>query len=224
VSPRVGDSVLPDDLARQLIVGTIRTYRSRELLFCEGDRATCVYKIEAGNVCVYKLMRDGRRQVIDFAFSGDVIGLGALGEHAVCAQATTMTHVLCIPVSILHRAIQQDACLSLKLYEAMSRELLAARELVCTVGQRRAPERVAGFLIALSRRARRCGESGDVIVLPMTRGDIADFLGLTIETVSRTFTKFRARGLIELRRGATVTIRDAKALADLAEGMRRAVA
>ena len=87
-----------------------------------------------------------------------------------------------------------------------------------SVSHRTARERVAGFLLALVQRSARRGEDATNIVLPMTRTDIADFLGLTIETVSRTFSKFRAEGLIDLEQCVLVTIRDRHALTVIAEG------
>jgi CRP/FNR family transcriptional regulator len=213
-SRRLGSDALADSIA----AGTARTYEAKEHLFREGDHASHVYKVEAGHVCIYRMMPDGRRQVIDFAYPGDVVGLGALGDHAANAQATTKTRVRCLPASTLREVAKSDARLGLKLYEALSRELLAARELLFTVSQRTATERLAAFLLALSRRNERRGENPLEIVLPMTRSDIADFLGLTIETVSRTFTKLRGEGLIDIEQCVLVTIRDAGALADLADG------
>lgn len=210
-----------DILAHRLITSIVRSYNSKQHVFWEGDPAFHVYKIEAGHVCIYRMIPKGRRQVIDFAYPGDVIGLGALNEHSANAQATTKTRVRCVPISVFHDAVRQDSRLGLQLYEAVSRELVTARELLCTISQRSAGERLAAFLIALSRRNQRYGEGPTAIRLPMTRGDIADFLGLTIETVSRTFTKFRMEGLIDLQQSVLVTIRDAHALADLAEGQHR---
>ena len=164
------------------------------------------------------MLADGRRQVVDFAYPGDIIGLGALDTHATSAQATTKTRVRCIPTATLHDVAARNAGLSRKLYEALSHELLAAREHLFTVTQCTAAERLAAFLLALSRRNGRRGENPDEIVLPMTRTDIADFLGLTIETVSRTFSKFRADGLIELEHCILVTLLDADGLAEAASG------
>jgi CRP-like cAMP-binding protein len=208
----------PHALTDGLVAGPVRTLHSREHLFCEGDRASHVYQVELGHICIYRMMPDGRRQVIDFAFPGDIIGLGALGTHAASAQATTTSRVRCLPIGALHDAARKDAGLGLELYEALSQELLAAREHLFTVSQCTAAERVAAFLLALSRRSERRGEDASEIVLPMTRTDIADFLGLTIETVSRTFSKFKADGLIELEHCILVTIRDADALAEVAAG------
>ena len=85
-----------------LAAGPARTINAREHLFCEGDRATHVYQVEAGHVCISRMLADGRRQVVDFAYPGDIIGLGALDTHATSAQATTKTRVRCIPTATLH--------------------------------------------------------------------------------------------------------------------------
>jgi CRP/FNR family transcriptional regulator len=99
--------------------------------------------------------------------------------------------------------------------------LLASRELLFTVGRCTASERLAAFLMGLSRRNQRNGADPDEFVLPMTRWDIADFLGLTIETVSRSFTKLREEGIIDIEQCVLVTIVDHAALARIAEGQGR---
>ena len=214
----IGRSIAPDTFAQKLTAASSRTVGAKEHIFRQGDVASHVYRVEAGHVCLYRMLPDGRRQVIDFAYAGDFVGLGAIVEHACSAQATVKTRVRCLPLSALHDIARFDAGLGLELYKAVSRELMAARELLFTVSQRTASERLAGFLHALSERNARRGENANEIVLPMTRTDIADFLGLTIETVSRTFTKFRSEGLIDLEQCILVTIRDAVALARLANG------
>jgi len=209
-----------DPLADHLVAGPSLTFDAQEHIFREGDPVSYIYKVEAGHVCVYRMMSDGRRQVIDFAFAGDIVGLGALGTHTANAQATIKSRLRRIPTSALHEAMRTDQRLGSKLYEAMSWKLLAARELLFAVSQRTATERLAGFLLALSRRNERRGEDASEIVLPMSRIDIADYLGLTIETVSRTFSKFRAAGLIDIEQCILVTICDAQALAAVADGTR----
>ncbi len=205
-------------LAQRFDAGTLRTLAAREHLFREGDRATHVYRVEAGHVCTYRTMPDGRRQVIDFSYPGDLAGLGSIGTHAVNAQATSKTLVRAMPVSMLNVMGEMDPQFAQDLYQALANELSAARELLFTVSQRTASERLASFLLGLTRRNERRGERPCEIVLPMTRSDIADFLGLTIETVSRTFTRFRALGIIDLEQCILVTIRDAEALRALAQG------
>jgi CRP-like cAMP-binding protein len=208
-------------LASTLSGGAIRILEAKEHAFCEGDAATHVYRVEAGHVCIYRMLADGRRQVIDFAYPGDMIGLGAMREHTASAQATERTKLQCFSMAALHEISRHDAELSLKLYEAVAQELAGARDLLMTVTQRTARERLAGFLLALSRRNRRRGSNGAEIVLPMTRSDIADFLGLTIETVSRTFTKFRLEGLIDLEQCILVTIPDLERLEQTVCGVTR---
>lgn len=208
----------PDPLASRFDAAPIRTLPAREHLFCEGDPASHVYRVETGHILIYRTMTDGRRQVIDFAYPGDLVGLGALDEHANNAQATHRTIVRCLPVAVLSELAAHTPQLGLRLYQAVSRELIASRELLFTVSQRTASERLASFIVALSRRSERRGEDPNEIVLPMTRNDIADFLGLTIETVSRTFTRLRTEGVIDLEQCILVTIRDATRLAAIAAG------
>ena len=195
-----------------------RVVNRKEHVFFEGDAVTHIYKVEAGHVCIYRLLADGRRQVVNFAFAGDFIGLGASGQHALNAQATERTRLRCLPVTELRQVVRENPKLGLELYEAIASELDATRELLMSVSHRTAQERIAGFLLALVQRLARRGEDATNIVLPMTRTDIADFLGLTIETVSRTFSKFRAQGLIELEQCIIVTIKDPEELSRIAEG------
>ena len=211
-------SARADAFASSLPRGSARTVNAKDHVFCEGDVATHVYRVEFGHVCIYRMLADGRRQVIDFAYPGDLIGLGDLGEHAASAQATERTRLSCYTLTSVWEQARHDIALGLKLYQAMAYELAAARDLLMTVSQRSACERVAGFLLALSRRNMRRGQDANEIVLPMTRTDIADFLGLTIETVSRTFTKFRVDGLIDLEQCILVTIRDHAGLQRVATG------
>ena len=185
-------------LDAQLASGSVRLVKPREHVFTTGDARSHVYRVESGAVCLYKIMGDGRRQVLDFAYAGDFIGLGFQGEYTFNAQALEPSRLKCLPVATLSRMVDRDPRLGMKLYEAMSRELSATQEHLFTVGQRSAVERVACFLLSLSRRNARHGQNAETLVLPMTRSDIADFLGLTIETVSRTLTKFRSAKIIDL--------------------------
>lgn len=210
--------VARDDLQEHISAGQTRTVDAKQHLFREGDPATHIFQVELGNVCVYRTMADGRRQIIDFAYPGDFVGLGAINEHTDCAQATAKTRLRCIPIPALREAVRADGQLGLRLCEAISRELQGSRELLFTVGRCTASERIATFLMALSRRNQRNGEDPREFVLPMTRADIADFLGLTIETVSRTFTKLRQDGVIDLAQSILVTIVDHNALARMADG------
>src|SRR5262245_35480528 len=105
-----------DLLAQRLASGQLRTIEAKEHIFREGDPVTHVCLVEVGHVCIYRTLCDGRRQVIDFAYPGDLIGLGAIDEHANSAQATARTRVRCVPVSALRQAVREDGRLGLKLY------------------------------------------------------------------------------------------------------------
>lgn len=216
--PACGSRVAYDGLEGPLSMGTLKLLKAREHVFTAGDSRTHVYKIESGAVCLYKIMPDGRRQVIDFAYPGDFIGLGSEAEYTVNGQALEPTRLKCVPVATLSRMAAADPALGMKLYEAISRELAATQDHLFTIGQRSAAERVACFLLALSRRNARRGQDATTVVLPMTRSDIADFLGLTIETVSRTLTKLRAASLIDLKQCTLVRLLDIVQLERLAGG------
>jgi CRP/FNR family transcriptional regulator len=205
-------------LAARLALGSVRQIEGKEFVFIEGDPTTNIYYVESGAVSLFKVLPDGRRQILGFAYPGDFLGLGAEGERLVSAQALKATRVRSIPVSTLHKIASRDPDLSFRLYQALAAELDRTRDLMLTTGHRSAGERVASFLLALSRRNRRVGKPRDVIDLPMTRTDIADFLGLTIETVSRTLTKFKTRKLIDLPQSARVQILNIEELERMAEG------
>ena len=197
---------------------SLRRVEAKEFVFAEGDAASHVYRVETGAVALFKVLVDGRRQIVGFAYPGDLVGLGAEGAHVMNAQAIKPTRLRCLPVSGLHRRVVQNPSLGFKLYQAVARELASARDLMLTTGQRTATERVVSFLLAFSRRNQRNGRDPKVLELPMTRTDIGDFLGLTVETVSRTFTKLRALGLIELVHSSEVKLVDIEALEGIADG------
>ena len=203
-------------LEERLSQGTLRRVETKEDIYCEGDARTHVFQVVQGVVAIYKTLVDGRRQIIDFSYPGDIIGLGVLREHVLSAQAVSPAKVRCLSASALERAAEEDANLAVKLYKAVSQELAATRHLLVMLGQRSAIERLATFLLDLHRRLGE-PENGNV-TLAMRRSDIGDLLGLTIETVSRTLAKLRAMGIIELQQGGTtVRIRDFERLEDFAK-------
>jgi CRP/FNR family transcriptional regulator len=205
-------------LERTLSQASLRRAEAKEFLFAEGDAATHIYRVETGAVALYKVLVDGRRQIVSFAYPGDLIGLGAQGEHVMNAQAIKPTRLRCLALSTVHQSARKDPMLGFKLYEALANELAATRDLMLTTGQRSATERVVAFLLAFSRRNERNGKDPASFELPMTRHDIGDFLGLTIETVSRTFTKLKMLGLIELPHSSQVHLVNVAELRSIASG------
>jgi CRP/FNR family transcriptional regulator len=205
------------DFETSLARASLRRVEVKEFLFVEGDPISHVYRIETGAIALFKVLSDGRRQVMGFAYPGDLVGLGVEGQHVMNAQAVKPTRLRCMPLATLQKSAAEDPSLGFKLYEALSRELAATRDLMLTTGQRSALERLASFLVALSRRNARGGRDPFCFELPMTRTDIGDFLGLTIETVSRMFTKLRIMGLIELPQSNQVKLLKPEALKSLAD-------
>lgn len=205
---------LEDHLKR----GQLRGVEAKDHLFVEGDLKSEVYLVESGALCLYKVLPDGRRQVIGFAFRGDIVGLH-FGMLETCnAQATVATRVKGLSMMALTTLARRDPSVALGMFETVANQLNGLNEhLVCVV-QRSATERVASFLLDLSRRNAARGADHCLIELPMTRADIADFLGLTIETVSRTLTKFRALDLIRIDQCTTITLEDRAELKRLADG------
>ena len=208
----------PVTLADHIDHAPLRGIEAKDHIFTEGDPKTHIYQVESGAVCLYTVLSDGRRQVIDFAYGGDIIGLGLGARELYNAQATVATRIRCLPVCSLQGIALQDPAVAMRMCEALSQEITAIRDhLVCVV-QRSATERLTTFLLALSRRNEARGRDPKTLELPMTRTDIGDFLGLTIETVSRTFSKLKAQGLIEIDQGTTIRIKAINELSALADG------
>ncbi len=136
-------------------------------MFVEGDPTTHVFRVETGAIALYKVLPDGRRQIVGFAYPGDLIGLGAGGEHVMNAQAIKPTRLRSLPLATLTLSATKDPTLGFKLYEALARELAATRDLMLTTGQRSATERVASFLLAFSRRSQRNGQDPSAFELPI---------------------------------------------------------
>ena len=164
------------DFDKSLAQASLRRVEEKKFLFAEGDSISHVYRIETGAIALYKVRADGRRQVMGFAYPGDIVGLGVDDEHTMNAQAVKATRVRCLPVTSLRLSAANDPTLGFELYEAMARELAATRDLMLTTGQRSAMERVAGFLLAFSRRQQRNGQDPTSFDLPMTRTDIGERL------------------------------------------------
>lgn len=172
--------------------------RPGQTVFEEGDEAKYVYNVSRGHVRLFKLLQDGRRQITGFLAPGDFLGLAARQTYAYSAEAITDADLCRFKVGELENLLEEMPPVRERLYEIANDELAAAQEQMLCLGRKTAKERVASFLISQLRHAADCGDGVAEFELPMSRSDIADYLGLTIETVSRTFTALREEGLIEL--------------------------
>jgi len=181
----------------------------------EGEPAGYFFNITAGAVKVFKLLPNGRRGVVGFLFEGDFLGLA--GErYAFSAEALTPVRLCRFPRRRFCDLLDRLPAMERELLGRASDELKAAQDQMLLLGRKSAKERVASFLLNLSSRNERLGLPGNPVRLPMTRTDIADYLGLTTETVSRTLTSFRNEGHIRLAEASVVQLTDRPGLRALA--------
>lgn len=193
--------------------GSLMTFGRDEEIFGQGEPAIQVYKVRTGAVRCFKMLSDGRRQIADFYLPGDVFGVEAGTEHRVTAEALTESTVTVARRSALTDGASDEIGRAQALWRLAIGDLQRSQDHALTLGRRCATERVASFLVDI---ADRLGDA-DAIVLPMTRQDMADYLGLTIETVSRTLTQLQATGLIRVGSCRCIQLLDRDALVDLCE-------
>jgi len=169
---------------------------ANEHLFFEGDARDRIYIVESGWVKLYRTLIDGQRQVVGFANEGSVLGFESEAQHANSCEAITQVAVRVIPVSRLNGICRNDPTLADQILRQIGRQLGAAQAQLATIGAQSAEQKLATFLLSI---ADLCDESDDgEFDLPMRRGDMAEFLGLRLETVSRKMTEFQRRGWIKL--------------------------
>ncbi len=187
-------------------------------LFREGEPADTVMNITSGAVKLYKLLADGRRQILGFRFAGDFVGLTAGQDYTYTAEALEDTRVCRFPRKRMEALRETFKRIDKRLLELSMEELAATQEQLVLLGRKTAEEKVVSFLLLLANGQVRRGEPVEPIRLPMTRSDIADYLGLTIETVSRTFSLLKRRGLIALDDTTHVRVGNREALEEIAAG------
>ncbi len=176
-------------------------------IYGEGEPAEYVYKVISGSVRTYSLLSDGRRHIGAFYLPGDIFGVESGTQHAVSAEAIADTTVTMIRRSVVMSAAERDSSILAQLLKCTAVELNRARDHVQLL-VKSAQERVASFLLEMAERL-----SGETVELPMSRQDIADYLGLTIETVSRTLTTLGHAKTIELPTSRRIILRNRPALA-----------
>ena len=179
----------------KLIIGLNEfTYKKGREIYGANEPAAWVYQIKAGAVRTYKLTLDGRRQIGAFHLVGDIFGLENGPMHRFTAEAVVETTVYLMRRQSLETMVDNDAIVACDLLRLTSISLERAENHVLLLGRNTALERVAAFLVEMDKRLTAAG----VMTLPMTRQDIADYLGLTIETVSRVFSYLHGAGVLDL--------------------------
>jgi CRP/FNR family transcriptional regulator len=216
VRPHAICAALDQDELRQLEqLGHRLQYRLNEPVFSQEEIVTSCYNLLEGVLRLYKLLPDGRRQIVGFALPGDFLGLSVDGRHGISADAVGPVAVCRFVKTSFSRFMADKPNLLHRINEFITRELGEAQEQMVLLGRRSAEEKVAIFLIKWRDRLAQISPVAAITPLPMSRQDIADYLGLTIETVSRTFTKLERDGVIEIVPGG-IRLTDPRRAAALA--------
>ena len=193
------------------LMGTRISYPRNVEIFGEGEPAEYLYKVVSGSVRSCKILDDGRRQVTGFHMVGEVFGLEPDDEHQFSAEAVNDAVVLVVKRSAIIGLAARDADIGRQLWAMTARELQRVQDHMLVLGCMSAKQRVAAFLLHMALRSSR----GDEIELPMSRQDIADYLGMTIETVSRTMTQLEKDAAINLASSRRIVLRNRAALTTL---------
>ncbi len=185
------------------LMGASMPFARNEEIYGEGEPAEYVYRVMRGAVRVYKVLNDGRRQISAFRLPGDIFGLEPGDEHTFSADAISDSTILVVKRSAVTALAGRDIASAHQLWDVTARELQQMQDHVLLL-IKSAQERIASFLLQMARRIPSTNE----IELPMSRQDIADYLGLTIETVSRTLTQLENSAAIALPASRRVVIRN----------------
>lgn len=182
-------------------IGVGRVQPNQTVIYHQGDTVQCFYRVNSGVVMVYRLLEDSQRQIAGFFTEGDYFGLGGGAQYQDTAVTVSTSNIVRLTKADLRRSpeLQQEV------FEMTCGQLDSARDLITTLTKKTASEKIATFLMSLAKRQHRNGEEFD-IRLPMSRLDIADYLGLSIETVSRRFTALKKQKIISLPDRNTVHV------------------
>jgi CRP/FNR family transcriptional regulator, nitrogen fixation regulation protein len=186
------------------LVASEFSYKKDEEIYGEDEPAEYVYQVISGAVRSYKLLSDGRRQIGAFHLPGDVFGLESGASHRLAAEAIIDTTVRLVKRSSLEKAAGVDVQLARKLWAITAGELRHAEDHMLLLGRKTATERVATFLLEMDRRLTVAG----MMALPMCRRDIGDYLGLTLETVSRTLSQLHTQGVLGFSGARQIQLRN----------------
>src|SRR6478735_4352537 len=187
------------------------SYRKDEEIYGEDELAEYVYQVIRGAVRTYKLLSDGRRQIGAFLLPGDVFGLESSTSHRLAAEAVIDTTVRLVKRNSLEQAAGIDVQVARKLWGITAGELGHAENHMLLLGRKNAMERVATFLLEMDRRLAVAG----MMALPMCRRDIGDYLGLTLETVSRALSQLHAQGILGFSGARQIVLRNRQRLHNL---------
>ncbi|MGI9409810.1 MAG: Crp/Fnr family transcriptional regulator [Hyphomicrobiaceae bacterium] len=187
-------------------VGKVRNFAKGDSMFWDGDDIDYLYIILSGVVRGSKVLSDGRRQICRFAFAGEVLEYCRRPHYPYTAEAITSVRVIAVPRYSLDRTMDHSPCVRRLLMRVVLDELQDARDQALALGRLSATEKVAYFLHTLARHLDK--DDDGAFVVPMSRLDMADYLGLTIETVSRVISRLKRSGKIQLPSSNRIAIND----------------
>jgi CRP/FNR family transcriptional regulator, nitrogen fixation regulation protein len=193
------------------LVASTFTYRKDEEIYGEDEPAEYVYQVVRGAVRTYKLLPDGRRQIGAFILPGEVFGLATDANHRLTAEAIIDTTVRLVKRNSLEQAAGVDVQVARQLWSMTAGELRHAEDHMLLLGRKSAMERVASFLLEMDRRLAVAG----MMALPMCRRDIGDYLGLTLETVSRALSQLHGEGVLGFSGARQIVLRNRQRLRNM---------
>jgi len=205
------------ELARLETIAAFLDINPGETIINEADPAEFIFNVTGGAMKLYKLMPDGRRQITGFLFSGSFLGVSDHSEYAYTAEALTSTTLCRFPRKQFENLLAEFPSIGQRMVSILMDDLAGAQSQMLLLGRKTARERVASFLILLASRTKKTEVEPTLLPIPMNRVDIADFLGLTIETVSRTLTGLKKDGIISIPDGGHIKILERDELASIAE-------
>jgi CRP/FNR family transcriptional regulator, nitrogen fixation regulation protein len=193
------------------VIATEFSYKKEEEIYGEDESSEYVYQVIRGAVRTYKLLSDGRRQIGAFHLPGDVFGLDPGPSHRLTAEAITDTTVRLVKRRSLEAAAASNVRVAHNLWTMTASDLRRAEDHMLLLGRKTAMERVATFLLEMDRRLAKAG----MMALPMCRRDIGDYLGLTLETVSRALSQLNDQGVLLFSSARQIVLRNRQRLADM---------
>ncbi len=173
-------------------------FTKHDVVFDQAEPQTYVHLIAAGLVCMHKTLSDGRRLVLGFALPGDFIGSSGSGFHGYSASAVDQVTTHRMTYDNFMNTLETKPHFALSVHQSLAEDLQTAHEQMMVLGRCSARERTAAFILNLSQRWNTIHGHGNLVPLPMTRADIGDYLGLTIETVSRVLNAFARESMLEI--------------------------
>ena len=206
-----------DDLEIFSKVSFEKKFTDKENIFLQNDPSTHLYNITEGNVKIYQLLDDGRIQIIGFLYPGDFFGTYKNNKYNYSAEAIGNLRVCVFDQRVLDKYMDQNPILAKELLNQTSYELTLAQDRMTVMGRLNAIEKIAIFFINISNQRKRIGWQSNPISLSMTRQDIADYLGLTIETVSREISKLKTSNIIKIISSKQLFINDIEKLKQISK-------